>query len=472
MQENKLKRKLTNRHIQFIALGASIGTGLFLGAGSAIFAAGPAVLLGYLIAGFLVFLMIRQLNEMNTEETAPGSYSYFAHKYWGKFPGFLAGWNHAILYILISIAELTAVAAYTQYWFPNIPSWETALFFFIIITGVNLATVKAYGEAEFTFSIVKITAICAMIIIGGYILFFDPSLVAGATIKNLWMPATTGPRAWDLSFSGFFPHGFIGLMAAFPTIIFAFDGLDTIGMSAAETADPKKNIPKATNQVVFRILIFYIGALIVLLSLYHWSNLSVSESPFVMIFDRIGFKYAAWTLNFIILTAALSVYNSCIYGNSRMLYGLALQKNAPKVFSKAIKKGVPVASVLFTSLLTFLVVPLNYFMPNWFEAFDVIMNFSVICIVTYWCIIAITHLKFKKQMKLKNRKTVFPSLFYPYSNYIVLVAVAFILSAMTIPQLGMAKQVVAIPLWLLIVFLGYKISKKKLHSTKQNYENY
>ncbi|MDR2428037.1 MAG: amino acid permease [Endomicrobium sp.] len=457
MRQNKLKRKLTNRHIQFIALGASIGTGLFLGAGSAIFAAGPSVVLGYLIAGFLVFLMVRQLNEMNTEETAPGSYSYFAYKYWGNFPGFLAGWNHSILYILISIAELTAVAAYTQYWFPNIPTWETALFFFVIITIVNLCTVKAYGEAEFLFSIVKIAAICAMILAGGYILFFDPSLVSGASIKNLWLAPSIGINAGNPSFSSFFPHGIMGLMAAFPTIIFAFDGLDTIGMAAAETAEPKKNIPKATNQVVLRILIFYIGSLIVLLSLYHWSNLSVSESPFVMIFDKIGFKYVAWVLNFIILTAALSVYNSCIYGNSRMLYGLALQKNAPQVFAKTTKKGVPIASVLFTSLLTFLVVPLNYFMPNWFEAFDVIMNFSVICIVTYWCIIAITHLKFKTQMNLENRKTTFPSLFYPYSNYIVLVAVAFILAGMSLPQLGMAKQVIAIPVWLLIVFLGYKL---------------
>jgi L-asparagine transporter-like permease len=457
IQEGSLKRNLTNRHIQFIALGASIGTGLFLGAGSAIFAAGPSVLLGYLLAGFLVFLMVRQLNEMNTEETAPGSYSYFAYKYWGNFPGFLAGWNHSILYILISIAELTAVAAYTQYWFPNIPTWETALFFFVIITIVNLCTVKAYGEAEFLFSIVKIAAICAMILAGGYILLFDPSLVSGASIKNLWLAPTIGQHSVDATFSGFFPHGLIGLMAAFPTIIFAFDGLDTIGMSAAETAEPKKNIPKATNQVVLRILIFYIGSLIVLLSLYHWSNLSVSESPFVMIFDKIGFKSVAWVLNFIILTAALSVYNSCIYGNSRMLYGLALQKNAPQVFAKTTKKGVPIASVLFTSLLTFLVVPLNYFMPSWFEAFDIIMNFSVICIVTYWCIIAITHLKFKTQMKLENRKTTFPSLFYPYSNYIVLVAVAFILFGMSLPQLGMAKQVVAIPIWLLIVFLGYKL---------------
>ncbi|MDR3306204.1 MAG: amino acid permease [Endomicrobium sp.] len=461
MRQNKLKRKLTNRHIQFIALGASIGTGLFLGAGSAIFAAGPSVLLGYLIAGFLVFFMVRQLNKMNTEETAPGSYSYFAYKYWDSFSGFLAGWNHSILYILISIAELTAVAAYTQYWFPNIPTWKTSLFFFVIITIVNLYTVKAYGEAEFLFSIVKIAAICAMIFAGAYILLFDTSLVPGATLKNLWQTATVGIHTGDASFSGFFPHGFIGLMAAFPTIIFAFDGLDTIGMTAAETADPKKNIPKATNQVVFRILIFYIGSLVVLLSLYHWSNLSISESPFVMIFEKIGFNYAAWVLNFIILTAAVSVYNSCIYGNSRMLYGLALQKNAPQVFAKTTKKGIPIASVLFTSLLTFLVVPLNYFMPNCFEAFDVIMNFSVICIVTYWCIIAITHLKFKKQMNLENRKTTFPSLFYPYSNYIVLIAVAFILAGMFLPQIGMAKQVIAIPVWLLIVFLGYKLRLNK-----------
>ncbi|MDR0977956.1 MAG: amino acid permease [Endomicrobium sp.] len=466
MHENKLQRKLTNRHIQFIALGASIGTGLFLGAGSAIFAAGPSVLLGYLIAGFLVFLMVRQLNEMNTEETAPGSYSYFAYKYWGDFPGFLAGWNHSILYILISIAELTAVAAYTQYWFPKIPTWETALFFFLLITTVNVSTVKAYGEAEFLFSIVKIAAICSMIAAGGYILLFDPKLVPGATFKNLWQAATVGIHAGDMSFSGFFPKGFIGFMTAFPTIIFAFDGLDTIGMTAAETADPKKTIPKATNQVVFRILIFYIASLAILLSLYHWSNLSISQSPFVLIFDRIGFKYVAWVLNFIILTAALSVYNSCIYGNSRMLYGLALQENAPRIFAKTTKKGVPIGSVLFTSFLTFLVVPLNYFMPNWFEVFDVIMNFSVICIVTYWCIIAVTHLKFKKQMKLENRKTTFPSLFYPYSNYIVLSAVTFILISMSLPQFGMIKQVIAIPVWLLVIFCIYKLSRKKLQSTK------
>ncbi|MDR2644626.1 MAG: amino acid permease, partial [Endomicrobium sp.] len=187
IQESSLKRNLTNRHIQFIALGGAIGTGLFLGAGSAIFAAGPSVLLGYLISGIMAFSIMRQLGEMDTEEPMAGSFSYFAYKYWGDFPGFLAGWNYWILYVMIGIAELTAVAAYVQYWFPGIATWKAALFFFTIISTVNISAVKIYGEMEFAFSSIKIFAICAMILAGGYILFFDPSLVTGATIKNLWL---------------------------------------------------------------------------------------------------------------------------------------------------------------------------------------------------------------------------------------------------------------------------------------------
>ncbi|MDR0724275.1 MAG: amino acid permease, partial [Endomicrobium sp.] len=296
--KSNLKRKLQNRHIQFIALGGSVGTGLFLGAGSAIFAAGPSVLLGYLISGIIIFLIMRQLGEMNTQDPSVGSSSYFAYKYWGDFPGFLAGWNYWIEYALAGITELTAVTAYTQYWFPDIAAWKIALFFFILINGINLTTVKAYGEAEFWFSSIKIIAICTMILTGGYLLVFDPHLVAGATIKNLWQAPTIGVNAGNPLFSGFFPHGIIGLIVSLPMITFAFGGLELLGITAAETEDPKNTIPKAINQVVFRILIFYVGSLAVLLSLYHWSNLSVSDSPFVMIFDKIGFKYAAWTLNF------------------------------------------------------------------------------------------------------------------------------------------------------------------------------
>ncbi|MDR2396024.1 MAG: amino acid permease, partial [Endomicrobium sp.] len=177
VQNNKLKRKLKNRHIQFIALGSAVGTGLFLGASSTIFSTGPSVILGYLLAGLLVFFIMRQLGEMATNEPMAGSSSYFATNYVNKFLGFLAGWNYWVEYVLVGMAELTAVAAYMQYWFPHLATWKTALLFFILVNAVNLTTVKAYGEAEFWFSSIKIIAICAMILTGSYILFFDPSLV-------------------------------------------------------------------------------------------------------------------------------------------------------------------------------------------------------------------------------------------------------------------------------------------------------
>jgi L-asparagine transporter-like permease len=461
-QKSALQRKLTNRHIQFIALGGAIGTGLFLGAGGAVVMAGPAVIFGYLISGFAIFLIMRQLGEMDTEEPMAGSFSYFAYKYWGNFPGFLAGWNYWILYAMIGVAELTAVAAYTQYWFPTIATWKTALLFFMLVNAVNLVAVKVYGEIEFWFSIIKITAICSMIFVGCYILGINPSLVDGASIKNLWQAATVGSHAGNQLFSGFFAHGFIGLIAAVPIIIFAFGGLELIGITAAETENPQQTIPKAINQVVFRILIFYIGSLVVLLSLYHWSNLQPTDSPFVMIFDRIGFKYVAWTFNIVILTAALSVYNSCIYSNSRMLYGLALQNNAPQIFTKTTKRGVPAIAQLLSAVLTFSVVPLNYFFPHWFDAFQIIVSFVVVCALVNWILITMSHLKFKKQKDLEQHKTLFPAPLYPYSDYFTLVFYIFILATMALPQIGMAKQVIAVPFWILIVYTGYKISKSKI----------
>jgi L-asparagine transporter-like permease len=459
-QASELKRKLKNRHIQFIALGGAVGTGLFLGTGSAIFQAGPAVILGYFIAGILVFSIMRQLGEMDTEEPMAGSFGYFAYKYWGTFPGFLAGWNYWVLYVMVGIAELTAIAAYMQYWFPALATWKSAFLFFVVINAVNLTAVKAYGETEFAFSIIKITSICAMIIAGLYILVLHPSLVDGASFKNLWQAATAGAHKGDAAFSGFLPHGIAGLITAVPIITFAFGGLELVGITAAETADPKKTIPKAVNQVIFRILVFYIGTLTVLLSLYHWSNLRPTDSPFVMIFDKIGFKYAAWTLNFIILTAALSVYNSCVYSNSRMLYGLALQHNAPQVFTKTNKRGVPSASLILSGALTFLVVPLNYFIPDWFGAFQISMSFVVACLVINWGLIAITHIKFKNQKIKENCKTLFPSPLYPFSNYLTIAFIIFILAAMCLPALGMTKQVIAVPLWIAAVYAGYKISKR------------
>lgn len=455
-QTTHLKRKLSSRHIQFMSLGGTVGTGLFLGAGSTISLAGPAVILAYLLTGVIVFFIMRQLGEMATNEPVAGSSSYFSNKYWGKFPGFLAGWNYWIEYMLSGIAELTAVAAYTQYWFPHIETWKAALFFFLLVNAINLATAKAYGEATFWLTSIKIIAVCTIILTGSYLLLFKSNLIAGATIKNLWQAPTIGANAGNQLFSGFAPHGVIGFMMALPIIIFAFDGIELIGLSAAEAQNPKKTIPKAVNQVIFRILIFYVGSFLVLLSLCHWSSLSVSESPFVMIFDLIGFKYAAWALNFIILTAALSVYNSCIFCNSRMLYGLALQKQAPKIFTKTSKRGVPSAAILVSGALTSLVVPLNYLLPNWMNAFEIVVAFSVIGIIINWGMMVISHLKFKKYYQNHNKKTIFKAPFYPYANYIAIAFLSAVLITMALPQFGMFKQVIALPIYILAIHVCYK----------------
>ncbi len=322
----ELKRGLKNRHIQLIALGGAIGTGLFLGSAGVLKSAGPSMILGYAIAGFIAFMIMRQLGEMIVEEPVAGSFSHFAHKYWGGFAGFLSGWNCWVLYILVGMSELTAVGKYIHYWWPEVPTWATAALFFVVVNAINLANVKAFGEAEFWFAIIKVVAIIGMILLGCYLLF-SGSGGPQASVSNLW------------AHGGFFPNGVSGLVMAMAIIMFSFGGLEMLGFTAAEADKPRTVIPKAINQVIYRILIFYIGALVVLLSLTPWDSLlqtlnasgdAYSGSPFVQIFSMIGSGTAAHLLNFVVLTAALSVYNSGTYCNGRMLLGLAEQGDAPR----------------------------------------------------------------------------------------------------------------------------------------------
>lgn len=444
---SKLQRGLKNRHIQLIAMGGAIGTGLFLGSAQVIQSAGPSIILGYAIGGLIAFLIMRQLGEMIVEEPVAGSFSHFANKYWGKFPGFLAGWNYWILYVLVAMTELTAVAKYINYWWPHIPSWVSVLFFFVVITAINLTNVKFYGESEFWLAIIKVVAVISMIIFGLYLLF-TAGPYSTASFSNLW------------THGGFFPNGFDGLFYMLAFLMFAFGGIELIGMAAAEADDPKKTIPKAINQVVIRILIFYVGSLTILLSLVPWNQLDLGgldKSPFVMIFSQLGIGWAAHLLNFIILTAALSVYNSGMYANSRMLYGLAQQGNAPAVFKKVNKEGVPIPAVLLSAVLIFGCVLLNYFVPE--DALGHLMYVVVGALVLNWAMISLTHLKFKSAMKTLNHKVSFPALWSPVSNYIVLLFIAVVLYIMWTQ--GFKESVIMIPIWIVLMYVLYKLLNSK-----------
>jgi AAT family amino acid transporter/aromatic amino acid transport protein AroP len=444
---SQLQRGLKNRHIQLIAMGGAIGTGLFLGSAQIIQSAGPSIILGYAIGGLIVFLIMRHLGEMIVEEPVAGSFSHFAYKYWGKFPGFITGWNYWVLYILVAMTELTAVGKYINYWWPQIPAWQSVLFFFVVITAVNLTNVKFYGESEFWLAIIKVTAVVAMILFGLFLLF-TADANSTASFSNLW------------SHGGFFPHGFDGLFYMLAFLMFAFGGIELIGMAAAEAKDPKTTIPKAINQVVIRILVFYVGSLAILLSLVPWNQLDLGgldKSPFVMIFSQMGIGWAAHLLNFIILTAALSVYNSGMYANSRMVFGLAQQGNAPKIFTKTNKQGVPVPAVLLSAFLIFGCVLLNYFVPE--DALGHLMYVVVGALVLNWAMISLTHLKYRRHIKTAQIKTSYPALWSPFSNYLVLALIGVVLYIMW--QQGFKESVLMIPIWIVAMFIFYKFLNRK-----------
>lgn len=463
-ENRELKRGLRNRHIQLIALGGAIGTGLFLGIGPAAVLAGPSVILGYAVAGFIAFLIMRQLGEMVVEEPVSGSFSHFAFKYWGGFAGFASGWNYWILYVLVSMAELTAIGVYIHFWWPEIPLWVSSLFFFVVINALNLTSVKVYGEAEFWFSIVKVVAIIAMIVFGTYLLV-SGSGGERASVSNLWNDG------------GFFPKGiigtneeggFTGLLAAMALIMFAFGGLELIGITAAEAEHPERNIPKATNQVIYRILIFYIGALVILFSLSPWREITEGSSPFVAVFDTLkGFEFTLFgktvyftsvianALNIIVLTAALSVYNSCVYSNSRMLFGLAQQGNAPRFLNKLSSQHVPVRATLVSSAFVAICILVNLIMPQ--EALNIMMSLVVSALIINWVMISITHLYFRRQKDCEGRRTKFRTFWYPFTNYLCLVFLVGVLVIMWIT--GMKIPVELIPVWLILLYVSYRVVK-------------
>lgn len=443
MSEEKLKRGLKNRHLQMIALGTAVGTGLFYGSSSTIALAGPAVSLSYLIGGIIVFLIVRMLGEMSVEEPVSGSFSYYANKYWGKFPGFLAGWNYWFLYIFVSMAELSAVSIYVSYWFPDFPQWLSAFICLVIITLINLITVSAYGEIEFWMALIKISAIIFMIILGSYYIFTDTDPFP-KNFEYLWI------------YGGFFPNGAWGLCLSLVPVIFSFGGIELLGITAGEAENPEKTIPKAINQVIYRILIFYVGTMIVLMTLWPWNEVGTQASPFVQIFENAGFKNAANLLNFVVLTAAISVYNSAIYSNSRMLYGMAESSNAPKFLKKLSPKKVPVNGILISSGITLLVVALNFFFPG--KIFMYLMSIVTGAVIISWAMIILTHLKFREHCKKNNIVPKFKSLFFPFANYLCLAfIVGIVLMMLTMDEMRIA--VMLMPLWLGVIWIFYKYEK-------------
>lgn len=452
-KSNQMQRGLKNRHLQMIALGSAIGTGLFYGSASTISLTGPSVMLAYLISGIVIYFIMRMLGEMAVDKPVSGSFSYYATKYWGRLPGFMTGWNYFYCYLMVSMTELTAVGIYVNYWWPDVPQWLSALICLVIITAVNLTTVKAYGEVEFWMALIKVVAIIAMIVLGAYLVLTNPAGFPDS-VSNLWIHG------------GFLPNGVWGLMLACVVVLFSFGGIELIGITAGEAENPEKSVPMAINQVLWRILIFYVGTMLILMCLWPWNQVGMESSPFVQIFANVGIPIAAHILNLVVLSAAVSVYNSTIYCESRMLYGLAGKGDAWPIFSRLSNHGVPVAGILTTSALSFIIVILNYLFPS--QIFMYLFAVVIISVVINWMFIAITHMKFREYCKKTGHPIPkFHSWLYPWLNYFCLAFFVGVIICMTqIPDMSMA--VWALPVWLLLLYLGYKFKMSKIRDRKKH----
>ncbi|MED1915171.1 amino acid permease [Brevibacillus sp. NPDC058079] len=447
MQDQKLERGLKNRHVQLIAIGGAIGTGLFLGAGKSIHLAGPSILFAYLITGIICFLIMRSLGELLLSNLDYHSFVDFVKDYLGNMAAFVTGWTYWFCWISIAMADLTAVGLYTQYWFPEIPQWMPGLIALVILLIMNLATVKLFGEMEFWFALVKVIAILALIFVGIFMIIKGFSTNAGASsFTNLW------------SHGGMFPNGFNGFLLSFQMVVFAFVGIELVGLTAGETEDPKRVIPKAINQIPIRILIFYVGALIVIMSIYPWNAINPLESPFVQVFAAIGIAAAAGIVNFVVLTSAASACNSAIFSTSRMVYSLAKEKNAPVPLTKLTANKVPANALLFSTVVILIAVVLNYVMPE--GVFTLITSVSTVCFIFIWGITVICHLKYRKTRPDLAKANTFKMPLYPFANYLILAFLAFILVVLALAEDTRVALFIT-PVWFILLVVIYKLRKTK-----------
>ncbi len=436
----ELKRDLKNRHVQLIAIGGTIGTGLFLGSGAAIEKAGPSVLLVYLTIGLAVFFVMRALGEMLLSNSGYQSFTDFATDYIGDWAGYVTGWTYWFCWIMTAMADIIAVGVYVRYWF-DIPQWVPAITCLVILLALNLLTVKLFGELEFWFAIIKVVTIIALIVIGIVMIVTGFQTDTGyVTVSNLW------------EHGGFFPNGFSGFLFAFQMVVFSFVGVELVGVTAAETADPKKNIPSAINKIPVRILLFYVGSVFVILCINPWTQLSAASSPFVQVFTLVGIPVAAGIINFVVLTSAASAGNSGLFSTSRMMYNLSKHKQGPKAFSRLNSNHVP-GNALFTSAIVVSVgALLSYALPD--SAFSIVTTISAICFIWVWSIILISHLIYLKKRPDLHRRSSFKAPLVPFINYVVLALFVGVLVVMFISE-DTRSALLLTPVWFIILFFLY-----------------
>ena len=441
--QQELKRGLKNRHVQLLAIGGAIGTGLFLGSGRSISLAGPSILLTYLITGIICFFMMRALGELLLSNLDHHSFIDFVEEYLGDRAAFITGWTYWFCWLSLAMADLTAVGLYMQYWIPWMPQWIPALIVLGILLVMNLTAVKHFGEMEFWFALIKVIAIVSLIIIGLIMILTGFTTNAGAAaFDNLW------------NYGGWFPNGTMGFILSFQMVVFAFTGIELVGLTAGETENPKKVIPMAINNIPLRIILFYIGSLAIIMSIYPWIAVDPNSSPFVAVFNAVGILAAASIVNFVVLTSAASATNSGIFSTSRMIYALSKRGHAPSRMKRLTNHAVPYQATLFSAAALLFTVVLNYVMPE--SVFIMITSISTFCFIYIWAIIVVCHLKYRKQRPELAKQSSFKMPLYPFMNYLILAFFLFILVVLAL-QSDTRIALMFTPFWFILLWAFYSM---------------
>ncbi len=381
--ETSLVRSLRNRHIQLIAIGGTIGVGLFLGSAKALHEAGPGLLLAYAVGGVAIFFIMRALGELLTYRPVAGSFATYAEEFCGPLPGFVTGWSYWFAWIATVMAEITAIGIYVGFWLPQVPQWLPPLIALLVLYGANLLAARVFGELEFWFALIKVVTIVGLILAGLFVILFHAgALGSTARFSNLW------------SHGGFLPGGMLTVLLALQIVMFAYVGVELIGVTAGEAENPAVVLPRATNGIIARILIFYLGALFIIVSLVPWTELDPRVSPFVFVFGKLGVPGAASIVNLVVITAAASSCNSGLFSTGRMLWTLAQRGQAPRVFAQLSRRHVPAAGIHASAAMMLIGVVLNYVVPE--HVFTIVTSVALIGTLWTWGIILVSHANYRR----------------------------------------------------------------------------
>lgn len=448
-EEPHLARSLSNRHIQMIAIGGAIGTGLFMGSGKTISLAGPAVLFVYMIIGFMLFFVMRAMGEILLSNLDYKTFGDFAGDLLGPWAGFVVSWSYWFYWVVVGVADVVAITAYVQVLLPGTPLWLPALVVPVLLLTLNLPTVAAFGELEFWFAIIKVVAILALIATGAVMIgsHFTSPKGAVSSLSNIWNDG------------GMFPHGALGFVLGFQIALFAFGGIELVGTAAAETKDPMKTMPRAINSIPIRVMLFYVGALTVIMAVNPWRTIDAGGSPFIGMFTLAGLGIAAIAVNLVVLTSAASSANSGIYSTSRMIYGLAGHGNAPKAFAKLSKRKVPQNALMFSCVFMLFGLVMLYAGNSVMGAFVVVTSLGSVIVVFTWSMIMVSYIAYLRRRPQLHASSTFKMPGSKFMPYVVLVF--FFLMLVALAQAADTRLGLYVaPIWFVLLGVAWRFNRK------------